>query len=117
MSFDNLLLLSYKKWKDCVVKYYNKLLSDLLITLEEYNIILNIRELIKKNPNISTISDIKKLTKVNSEKVDQICSKYNIKKLIESDININLIKKEILEIQKIINDIDNFIITDISKLL
>lgn len=119
-GIDNLLKLSLQQWKDTILKYLNDKLYKINVNIEELNMILYIRDIIKNHPSIlenKNLEDIKKYnhSKYPNEQLLKICNKYSIKTLIESHIDINNL---ISEKNKVINDIKNIeenIINDIKK--
>jgi hypothetical protein len=106
IGVDALLLNSYTKW---VAAYLAKLNHDLVKLnqkLLELNIILEIRKILEANPTVKSINDIVILntSKYTSKDIEEVCSKYRIKTLIEAHIDIPGV---LAEITTVTNDITN----------
>lgn len=116
-SIDTLLLEGYDKWKLANLKFYQQQLEYNLNKLEELKIIQVIREIIKNNPGIQKIDDIVQLNTSNylENELRAVCSKHNIKTLIEAHIDINTIQNKINSLTKTINDIDNVVLNGIKQ--
>lgn len=106
LGIDALLLNSYTKWVSAYLAKLTHDLAKLNQKLLELNIILEIRKILEANPTVKSISDIIKLntSKYTSRDIEEVCSKYRIKTLIEAHIDIPSV---ILDITAITNDIAN----------
>lgn len=119
-GIDELLLQCYDKWKETILKFYKNDRQKLKNKLNELQIIIVIRDIIHQNPSILVGKRVEDIVNFNnSNYTDQelisVCSKYNIKTLVESHIDIASIQKEITSLDTIINDIDNFVLNDLKK--
>ncbi len=114
-SIDQLLLENYDKWVETNLKYYSNRLEFNLNKLEELKIIQVIRDILKNNPTIKTIDEIVKLntSNYNSNEIRSVCSKHNIKTLIEAHVDINAVQSQI---NSLTNTINNMILKNIKKI-
>ncbi len=114
-SIDQLLLENYDKWVETNLKYYSNRLEFNLNKLEELKIIQVIRDILKNNPTIKTIDEIVKLntSNYNSNEIRSVCSKHNIKTLIEAHVDINAVQSQINSLTNTINNIDNVVLSEI----
>jgi len=114
-SIDQLLLENYDKWVETNLKYYSNRLEFNLNKLEELKIIQVIRDILKNNPTIKTIDEIVKLntSNYNSNEIRSVCSKHNIKTLIEAHVDINAVQSQINSLTNTINNIDSIVLSEI----
>lgn len=114
-SIDQLLLEGYEKWKDVNLKYYTNQLQFNLEKLEELKVIQVIREIVKNNPTVSTVDAIIALntSSFNDGQLRAVCSKHNIKTLIEAHIDINSVNTKINALNKTIANIDTVILDEL----
>ena len=114
-SIDELLLLSYDKWvshvKDKLEDQRNAYLSKIF----ELKVVSVVREIINKyNIGLNKIDNIVSYFKTDFQKlypdisednIRQICTKYNIKSLIEHKLDTQAIQIKLKEVETMINDI------------
>lgn len=114
-SIDQLLLEGYEKWKEVNLKYYTNQLQFNLEKLEELKVIQVIREIVKNNPTVSTVDAIIALntSSFNDGQLRAVCSKHNIKTLIEAHIDINSVNTKINSLNKTIANIDTVILDEL----
>ena len=108
MSIDEMLINNYNKFKEVLVKYYNKKLSEKNNIIYDYEIIKEIKKFLENN-RINNIDNlINSITNFPSNDIKNVISKYHINTLFKIDLDVESINKEIKEIQNNINNIDNY---------
>ena len=119
LGIDALLLNSYIKWRMAYLAKLNHDLAKLNQKLLELNIILEIRKILETNPTVKSISDIVKLntSKYTSKDIEDVCSKYRIKTLIEAHIDIPAVIAEINTVSNDIANINNIALARIKALV
>ena len=115
IGIDEILLECFNNYKSIFKKSIEKEILDLTVKLEEYKIILIIREIINKYKIGNSVDDIYKIYDINRDKFplnnlkiesfEKVVNKYSIRKLLEIKIDIENINKRINECKNKLNKI------------
>ena len=121
MSIDTMLLQSFEKYKSLYGIMLNSKIDIMQKKIIKLNILLKIKQVlpkylndINKTPDI-VISDISKEIDIDIKILEKIFNEYSIMKLLKIKIDIESCSNEILELQKIKNNLDKFIINEYQK--
>jgi len=124
-GIDSILLNNYNKWKDSHLSLLNSQKILLINKKKEYEIIKVIRQILEQNPTFKLVDQIINCFELNfktnnsnitSSEIKTVCSKHNIKSLIEYNNDINIIIQQIQQIQNSIDNIDNYCLSKLSMI-
>lgn len=115
LGIDDILKTAYFKWVDLLKANYEDKLLSLQERLFDYEVIAIVRDIINSNGlKLTRVDDIvqifntsytQKHQNISEDMVRSVCSKYNIKKLVEVSLDTKSIQIEIDNVKKTIKDI------------
>ena len=120
-TVDEMLLNAYNYYKDTLVVYYKKQIENMKINIDETKIIVAIRPHMKVSLAQETpkemIEKLAELTKYDVVSIDQVISKYRIKKLMTVKVELNEMINKLNEYKSALDNIDEIAIQDYRSLL
>lgn len=114
-SVDNMLLNTYKFYEIVLKKYFIKTIKDLDSKIEDYEIILKLREyisdIVKKHQNDpeKVLEELVKVTNIEKWKVKEVMSKYSINKILTAKLDCDEIKDRKKQINTNLRNIKQYI--------
>jgi DNA gyrase/topoisomerase IV subunit A len=114
MGIDSMLLAAYNNWKETHLLKLNDSHRRCSAKIFELDVVQVVRDIMQYNPTFNKVDDVvkafikhqKSFPMITTENIRSVIGKYNIKSLIEKDLNQNEHKKELKGINHNISNLD-----------
>ena len=121
-SIDELLLLSYNKWKSAKLAHLHERLQSVMVNIEELKVLAIVQKYYIRNTHVINSEDLVTIIKsdpsviYDASTIRDVLNRYSVKKLIEVNTNIAPLQKKAAEIQHDINNIDTVAVNTVKSM-